>query len=404
MLNAVIVCPDSHLREELEARLRCFGSVRLLRAFIDYPDSYGFTHLAGSWVPDVVFVSTESLDRALAAVPIFEREHPGIQVVGIDRENPARGLIEMIRAGVREFISAPFHAAELNDVLQRLSQRLQTRPPAEPATPVISFLPAKPGVGASTIALNTSVAMSRLQDRRVLLADLDLSAGMVQFMLKLTLSKSVKDAAERAHEMDEALWKRLVSSIGGLDVLPSGPIDPRRCVSAVQVRQLVGHCRSSYAAVCVDLSGNMEEHALEVLQMSEHLLTVCTPELASLHHAQQRMAFLKGLHLEGRVKLILNRWSKDAVVSAREVEEMVGAPVLAVIANDYRGVQKAIQTGQPVSSDSPMGKQIEQLAMSLIGAGPAKGPSLVKQVLKWLPLLSLNKPVEAIGTVVSTTN
>jgi Mrp family chromosome partitioning ATPase len=52
--------------------------------------------------------------------------------------------------------------------------------------------------GTSTIALNVSVAMSKLPNANVLLSDFDLNSGMVRFMLKLDNSYCVTDAAEHS--------------------------------------------------------------------------------------------------------------------------------------------------------------------------------------------------------------
>ncbi len=68
---------------------------------------------------------------------------------------------------------------------------------------VYSFLPSKAGVGASTMAMNTAVAMSRVPDSSVLLSDFDLNSGMVRFMLKLDGAYCVTDATEHALDMDE---------------------------------------------------------------------------------------------------------------------------------------------------------------------------------------------------------
>ena len=55
------------------------------------------------------------------------------------------------------------------------------------------------------IALNSSAAMARKANTKVLLADFDLNSGMMRFMLKLDNKNSVLDAVERADEMDDRL-------------------------------------------------------------------------------------------------------------------------------------------------------------------------------------------------------
>jgi hypothetical protein len=66
---------------------------------------------------------------------------------------------------------------------------------------VLCFLPAKPGVGASTITVNTAAAF----------LDADLGSGMVRFMLQIEHEWSIRDAAKRAADLDENLWPQLIT-------------------------------------------------------------------------------------------------------------------------------------------------------------------------------------------------
>ena len=101
---------------------------------------------------------------------------------------------------------------------------------------MFAFLPAKAGSGATTIAVNTSLALSRMPDAHVLLADLDLNCGMVGFMLLLNQSPySIVDAAENALDLDENLWPKIVSTKDNLDVLPVGKLSPGFRIEATQI-------------------------------------------------------------------------------------------------------------------------------------------------------------------------
>ena len=94
-------------------------------------------------------------------------------------------LQEAMRAGVREFITAPFEQSVLIQSLVHLKILLEKHPVRYAATDqIFSFIPAKAGAGTSTIAVNVAAAMTRIPNTRVLLGDFDLSSGMTRFMLK----------------------------------------------------------------------------------------------------------------------------------------------------------------------------------------------------------------------------
>jgi Flp pilus assembly CpaE family ATPase len=101
------------------------------------------------------------------------------------------------------------------------------------------------------------------------------------------------------------------------------------------------------------------------MQESKRIFMVCTPELPSLHLARQRLEFLRGIELEDRVCLLLNRAQKRSLIPASEIEKMVGLPVAMELPNDYRGVHKAFTEARPVSASSELGKRFGELARML---------------------------------------
>src|SRR5213079_11740 len=103
-----------------------------------------------------------------------------------------------------------FERLILTEALIRVRDVLDSKPAVIDCTDhVFSFLPSKAGVGASTVALNAAVALSRLPNANVLLSDFDLNSGMMRFMLKLDNGFCVTDAAEHSFHIDEALWPQM---------------------------------------------------------------------------------------------------------------------------------------------------------------------------------------------------
>src|SRR5579862_9354718 len=201
MLRGIIICPDVDLNERLEAILTETGIVGITRTLDRYPNGLELLRFLRAHAPQVVFVSTESTAKAMEIAREVEKNTPGVQIVAISRFVDPQILLEVMRAGIREFASLPFDRQALVDALVRIKDAVLAKPPAIEATnQVYSFLPSKAGVGTSTIAMNTAVAMSRVQDANILLSDFDLNSGMVRFMLKLDSAYCVTDAAEHRSE------------------------------------------------------------------------------------------------------------------------------------------------------------------------------------------------------------
>jgi pilus assembly protein CpaE len=290
-----------------------------------------------------------------------------VAVLALGQDPNPEVLLEMMRAGVREFLQAPFDGPAVVEAVSRAGQAVERAPrSANLSDQIFSFLPSKAGAGTSTVALNLGAAMSELPSTRVLLIDFDLNSGLIGFMLKLDNPHSVTDAAESSLRMDETLWNQIVSVRGALEVLPAGKINPGYRVEPLHVRSLLDFARRHYNAICLDLSGNLEKYSVEIMHESKRIFLVCTAELPSLHLAREKLAFLRSVDLEDRVSIVLNRVGKRDVVSTPEVEKLLGLPVYTTFSNDYKGIYQALASGKPVEPASELGKQFRKQAEILL--------------------------------------
>ncbi len=374
MLRSIIICPDPELSAQLEEALASL-EVSVYRTLSHYPTVTDLIRTLRAHAPDVIFLSFESVDKAEETVKHLEKESEDAQVIGVHRANDPMVLRTMMRLGVREFVSFPFERQALVESLQHTVALMGNRPAGYEATSqIFSFLPSKAGVGTSTLVLNVAAALARDPKAHVLLTDFDLNSGMMRFLLKLQNSYSVIDAVEHSAAMDEHLWPQLVTTLGNLDVLHAGQINPSLRVEPTQIRNLVQFMRRNYTALCFDLSGNLERYSLELMQESKRVMLVCTPEIPSLHLAREKLQFLRSVDLHQRVSVVLNRMSKKPLFTQAQVAEIVGVPVVASVPNDYAGINAATASGTFVEAKSDLGKQITQLAGILVEAkAPERG-------------------------------
>jgi len=388
MLRGIAISPDQELSDQLEDLLTEVGHIGLVRKIEKYPAGIELSRFLRAHAPQVVFLSIENLAKAVDTIAGIEATVPGMQIVAISRNCDPQTLLELMRIGVREFMSMPFSRQDLYETLGRINENLEKKPVASFATDMMfSFLPSKAGVGASTIAMNASVSASQLPEAKTILVDFDLNSGMQRFMLKLDNEYCLTDAAENSFRMDDNLWPQLVTTIGNLDVLHSGKLNPNFRIEASQVRHLIDYMRRMYKVVCVDLSGNMEKYSLEIMQESKRVFLVCTPEITSLHLAREKYNYLKTLDLGERVSVLLNRAQKRAVISPAQIEELLGIPVAMTFPNDYQGVHRALTMGRNVEPSTELGKQFSKLAQSMVEKKGIAAPQPKKSFVDYFSLL-----------------
>ncbi len=368
MLRTVIVGPDAKQAQQLANALSALANeLSVGRVLLDYPDEGELVRTLRTHAPDVIFLSFERSDLAIKIVERVAQEVEGVQFVAYHRDCDAATLREIMRAGVRELVAEPFELNALVESLRNVKTLVEQRPPLYTAKGrIYSFLPAKAGSGATTMALNLSGALARVPNTRVLLSDMDLSSGILRFLLKIRNEHAIMEVLEHLHELDENLWQQLVTTVAKLDVLHSGPMNPNVRVDPSQVHDVAQFWLRNYDVVCVDLSGNLERYSLEILRDSQQVFLVCTPEVPSLHLTREKLAFLKSLDLDSRVAVVLNRVSKQSLLTPQQVQDVLGVPVMHNFINDYQAVNSATRAGEFVDPKSKLGMQFTDLAASLL--------------------------------------
>lgn len=372
MFQSIVISPDQALGTRLVSVLEEVGNVNVAKNLDVYPAGVVLTRMMRAHATEIVFLSFESLPEALEIARLLENETPNVHLIGFHKELDPLILHETMRVGIREFLVEPLDERNVIEAMIRVKALLDKQPVEYPSTnQIFTFLPSKAGVGTSTIAANVSAALARRPNMRVMLADFDLSSGMLRFMLKLQNEFSVMDAVEHATDMDDNLWPQLVTAVEGVDVLHAGSINPHLRIEPKQVRSLIAFMRRNYGALCFDLSGNLEKYSLELMQESKRILLVCTPEVPSLYLAREKLAFLKQMDLEHRVSVILTRLQKKTALSEERIEELVGVPVIRAFPNDYQGVHQALDQGTLLPKSSALGKAFAEFAESLVTQKPA---------------------------------
>lgn len=352
MLKAIIICPAKDLTQALEAALAGADKVVIVRTLDYYPDPSDLVRILRAHAPEVAFVAVSAPEQFAQVVDVIKTTIPGLAIAAIhDAADPAI-LVDLIRLGVHDFLALPSDSASVRSLIDRLLQHAERRPLELPSTDrLFTFLPSKPGVGASTIALNTAVALSGSGNPayKTLLIDFDLNLGIQAFLLKINTAPCVLDACEFASKLDEQLWAQVVTRVRNLDVLHAGTVEPGQRIEPAQIRHLLEFARRNYDVIIADLSGNMEKYSIELMQESKTVFLVCTPELPSLHLARRKVRFFESLDMQDRVSLLLNRVQNRTLISASNVEEIVGLPVFMSFPNDYAGVHEAVTRGEAIA-------------------------------------------------------
>jgi pilus assembly protein CpaE len=370
-LRAILVVPDDALNHDLLAALAQFPEIELIRQLTSYPAPNDLLRIIRAHSPECVFLSAEDFTQFTTLAALIDKRMPGLPVVALAREAILLEMLpKLMHLGVRQLLTSPVAHDKLAETIAAIARQITLNPPPVPRLgDLYAFFPAKPGVGASTIAVSTSCALAEELHVGTLLLDCDLMAGCTKFLLKLGNSSSIVNALEHADALDVDLWAQMIGKWDGLDVLHAGELDPPASLTSASLEVLLGFARSQYDTICADLASSLDPFTVQVMREARRIFLVTTPELVPLHMTADRLGHMKELGLVDKVSLLLNRKNlPHRGASDTEIEKIVGLPFALEFSNDYPGVQSAMLEGVPVSHQSSLGKSIMALAQSLAPA------------------------------------
>jgi len=319
-------------------------------------------------------------ERALPLVRTLSGR-PQITTVGVGGGVSRDDVLVMMQAGVRDVVPQ-FTYRDLLHAVNRAVAVLGSL--GEILADVYSFVPAKPGCGATTLATQAAGMAARMGGEPTLLLDFDIRLGVTTFLLKAEGTRTIVQALQQGGRLDRDIWSNLVSQIGNLHLLGSGAADFSHTFLPDQFRELLDFAVRQYSVVSVDLPGSMEEYECDVLLRSKSILLVCTPDIGALHVARRKSQWFHDLHLTDKVSMVVNCVEGHNSLSVRDVERIVGLPVRHLLPAGTKDLSKAVGKGEILDARCPLGRRIAAIAADMVRGRPAvKKPSPVRRFVDY---------------------
>lgn len=324
--------------------------------------------------PDVLLLELDSIaDRLENALDEIRAGCPGIKAVLVTQNLDSQQILRSIRAGADEFVHPPWEQ-NLTVALQRLAAAVTPKNDRQNGK-VIAFLSAKGGCGATTLACHVATGLHRRGGKSVLLADLDLTSGMVDFLMKTHTTYSILDATQNVPRLDASLWKALATEVkSGLSVIPApvsfsyqqSPAHDELCAT-------IRFMRTQHDWVVLDLGRSLNDVASTVFNEVDQIFLVSVLEVIALHGLRNIVRRLSewGCDLD-KLQLILNRAPKTMDITKSELENILGRSLYSVIPNDYHSLNQAYSQGTLVTEGNQLKEKFSLLADKIAGVQPVK--------------------------------
>jgi Flp pilus assembly CpaE family ATPase len=158
------------------------------------------------------------------------------------------------------------------------------------------------------------------------------------------------------------------------------PIEPKR------LRALLEAASRAYRTVVLDVPRS-DAAMLDSLDGATSIVIVTSQEIGSLRNTANLAETLRRRYGTGRVRVVINRYSPEAVIAKADVEKVVGSAVAQMIPSDYRSALDALNAGRPVVlEEGRLGTALQKMAKDLAGGAVKERkerPSGVLGRLSW---------------------
>lgn len=380
-VKVLVVDDDLNIQRVLSFTLKQEGFDVILAG-----DGESGVGLAAEQAPDLILMDAglPGIDGYEAIAKIRGAEPPGRRapILLLTTEADVGQRVKGLRAGADDDIVKPFHPAELMARIRALLARSGLGGPRTESAHatlrrVIVFYGAKGGVGNTTLAINSAIALATEHKRRVALIDANLQFGDLRVFLDLKLDTASIVNAISEPELDADLLRRLVvSHASGIDLLlaPAAPeqadvVMESHRASPEALTNIIELMRGMYDYTVIDAPRSLDDVTIHLFDEADVVYVVLTADLSCLKNVQLVLKTTTELgYPRDKIQLVLNRSNAFTGINIGNAESVLGRPIGYKLINEYRGAIGALNSGAPFMTsrpESPLAKAVAEFAAAV---------------------------------------
>lgn len=366
-LSVVVLSTGLDNFKEIRAALATDSRVQLLAGGDDVEQLHG--EIVRLKPAAAIITLGANADPAIKLIQRLTSESPKTAIVSAAENASSDLLLQSLRVGAREFLQLPIRAEELKTVLDRVAEfcAVQVETPKKKGRMVAVFS-SKGGCGTSFIATN----LAALTNARTVLVDLNLQAGDLPLFLGVNPRYSFADMAENRNRLDDALINSFVTPYSSSLSLLAAPkeADSADEIEPEHVFEVLQRLRESYDYVVLDPQHTFDSITLAALDQADEIVLVLTLDIPAIRSTQRALEIFDRLgYPRKKIRIVVNRWSKQIDLDLRQVEKFLGEPVIGFVPSDYQMAVTSINLGRPLVLSDPNSKisqEIRRVASTIV--------------------------------------
>lgn len=300
-------------------------------------------------------------ENELRMVERVTRECPQTAIICASRDASPDLILRSLRAGAREFLRLPVINEEFETVYGRIVEFCAV----QPETPskrgrVVAVFSSKGGCGTTFIAANLAAALNA----PTVLVDLNLQAGDLGLFLGVEPKFSIADLVENRDRVDDSLLRSLLAPHTANLSLLSAPheADSADDIEPEHIFHVLELLRERFDFVVIDPQHTFDSITLAALDQADEILLVLTLDIPAIRSTQRALQIFDRLgYPRHKVRIVVNRFSKQIDLDLRQVERYLGERVTGYVQSDYRTAVNSINLGQPLVESDPSSRIATEL-------------------------------------------
>jgi pilus assembly protein CpaE len=369
VLSIALIGPEGKYRKDMVSAL--VGSqTNVTREFPSYPGLDDVPQLLSAEYDVIIIELDTNPEHALELVENICGSSAATVMV-YSAQSDSELLVRCMRAGAREFLSAPIVPSTIAEALVRASvRRPSVRTGKKAVGKLFIFASAKGGSGVTTVASNFALTLARESGQSTLLIDLDLPLGNVAIDLGLTTQFSTANAIESVDRLDSNLLTTLLTKHrSGLSVLAAPDRYTPVPVSDQALEKILSVTRQDFDHVVIDAGSSIGSTCKTLFKAANIVYLITQVSISGLRNSNRVISEFFSSPGGPQLEIVLNRFLPRSLgIDEENITKALTRQVNWKIPSDYIAARRAQNTATPLAmEDSPISQVIRQMARAACG-------------------------------------
>ncbi len=350
-ISTVIISDEFSTKEVLKLFVSEFDNLETIDDFNNYSDIFNILASSKGKSLLIVDLSTNKI-KNLDFILQVTKECKNCKVLALSDNPSVELIIEVMRAGAKEFVPVPIIKNEFFEAIKKLVTEMN-EPVKKNKCKIISVFSNKGGIGKTSLATNLALELAKITKENIALIDLNFQMGDITTFLDLKPSFNISYMLENLDKINETF---LLSTLErykstSLYVLADPPyfkqadnIQPR------QITRLFDTLKETFSYIIVDAEASFDGKNIAALDNSDLIMLVTVANLPALRNTQRCLELFEKLGYDKeKIKIVVNRYMENDEIKEGDIEKVLSKDIYWKIPNNYFAIMSAINKGIPVS-------------------------------------------------------